>query len=108
MSTLTTPIERFNNASEEEQKKIVKMLTDSTFKSHGYHIVLMRRERYAEILSVGNLSYDEVFNLIKAREDDFIEEYSDPNLPNWFLRMEAQDVLMEFIYERVVKEEEAK
>lgn len=42
----------------------------------------------------------EVLTLIEQREDDFIEEYSEYELPDWLMRMEVQDKLHNRMAER--------
>lgn len=99
-----TPIERFNDASEEEQKALARILINEDFRVHGREMASIRRRNYAESLTTSNEKKDAMCDLIKERENDFLVKYNDPHLPDWFLRMEAQDVLMEFIHQRAKEE----
>jgi hypothetical protein len=51
-----------------------------------------------------DMEEQEVLNLVKQREEEFISDYGNDVVPEWMLRCEAQDILMEFMYERFEEE----
>lgn len=99
-----TIIERFNNADEEEQIRLASIITSNRMKEAGMDVVRKRRHEYASTLSVGTLDHSEVVDHIAERELDFLDEYWDEEvknqLPEWLLRAEAQDIVLEKVYEK--------
>lgn len=67
----------------------------------------MVESRREEVFSIFweelSLERSMVLSHVRQRENDFIEEYSDvgEGLPNWLLRLEAQDVLLQVIGEEL-------
>jgi hypothetical protein len=52
-----------------------------------------RKEIFEFLWDTLTMEKAEALTLIKQREDDFIEEYSEYGLPDWLMRMEVQDTL---------------
>lgn len=107
---MPTPVERFLQADEDEQRVIAKVMGEA---GHiGDAIVEKRRENYAETLSAGDgdvLTKEEAEDLLKARENQFIaengrDEDGELLLPEWFLRLEAQDLVIEMVHHKLMEE----
>lgn len=100
---MSTPIQRLNEAEGTPAADAFMSLLaveDERFINALEDIAQRRRHDYAKKLSVDGLTHSEVVGHIKDREDDFLEEYDIGAIPEPLMRMEAQDVLMEFIYQR--------
>lgn len=101
-----TFIERFNSADEEEQKKITRLINGAGYADGriGQALVDKKRKNLAETISVGDIDETEAMSLIKDREDDFLEEFNIDGLPEWVLRIEAQDVIMQLFLHKMEEE----
>lgn len=100
-----TIIERLNEAEGTPEGNVMMTLLavkDDRFIRALESRAQKRRHEYAKTLSIGDLNHSEVVDLIKEREDDFLDEYNIEPIPEPIMRMEAQDVLLEYIYERFV------
>lgn len=106
MDSHQTFIERFNDADEEEQKKIARLINGAGYASEraGRTLVVKKRAKLASQISFGEMSHIEATKFIEEREDEFVEEYNDLGLPEWVLRIEAQDTLMQLLIEKMEEE----
>jgi hypothetical protein len=66
----------------------------------GQEIVDDRREElFGMFWEEMDLEREEVVENVKEREDSMVEEFGDGHVPDWVLRVEAQDILLEMLYE---------
>lgn len=103
--TQKTFIERFNDRDDNTMTAEVFFAMDDMGEEMNSQMLRQRRRNNAEIIfSHGDeMTVEEAMELMKQREDDFLEEYGEHDLPEWALRLEAQDVLMNHIYEKFVE-----
>lgn len=93
-------IERLNK-NPEVMKEMLSMSEELNLK-----LPKMRREeKFSFLWTQTNMSREEVIELVCKRELDFVREYEDMGVPEWMLRCEAQDVLIEFMHEKFKEEE---
>jgi len=65
----------------------------------------IRREKLFDFLwDEASMEKEEALILVKQRELDFVQEYQDHGVPEWMLRCEAQDVLLEYMHQRFEEE----
>lgn len=63
-----------------------------------------RRKLFEFLWELTNLEETEVLNMVNKRELEFIKEHGDKGVPEWLLRMEAQDIVLEVMHERFEEE----
>lgn len=63
-----------------------------------------RRKLFSVLHEETSMTEVEVMQMVRDREQDFIQEYHEEPIPEWLMRMEAQDVLLEYIYQRYEEE----
>lgn len=66
---------------------------------------MRREEMFSFLWEHTDMERHEAMTLVNKRELDFVREYEHIDLPEWILRCEAQDVLMEVMHERFEEEE---
>jgi hypothetical protein len=63
-------------------------------------LVSIKREKSFKFLwDTLNMEKSEVIMLVIEREDQLIEETSEYGVPDWIMRMEAQDILLDLLRE---------
>lgn len=65
---------------------------------------MRREELFGFLWQETDMDEVEVIDLVKQREMDFVREYGHLGVPNWMLRCEAQDVLLEIMHEKFKEE----
>lgn len=65
---------------------------------------MRRKELFSFLWEEADMDRVEVMNLVNQRELEFVREYGDLGVPEWMLRCEAQDVLLEMMHERFEEE----
>lgn len=71
----------------------------------GQEIVDDRREEmFGMIWEEMELERKKVIENVKKREDSMVDEFGDSRVPDWVLRVEAQDILLEMLYEKFEEE----
>lgn len=91
------------NANEELFKEMLSMSEEANRE----FIVSRREEKFAMFWEEMEMTRAEVLSNVKDREDDFIEEFEDDgeHLPEWVLRAEAQDILIETVASELLESE---
>lgn len=108
-----TAVEKFLNSDREEQSRFAKLLLrdDEEFKDGMKTAVKLRRKDIASTITTDSsdvMSEDEAEKLIKEREDSVLEDWNSIegiDLPDWFLRIEAQDMIEKLIYQRLKEQD---
>ena len=59
-----------------------------------------RRELFSVLHEETSMTEVEVMEQVREREREFVEEYQEDPIPEWLMRMEAQDVFLQFIHQR--------
>lgn len=94
-----------------EEKTIMERLLDNPddllklmelTEEEGMRAVRMRRvETFDFIWNMNIMEFEEAIEIIKEREELFVEDTESRTIPEWLVRMEAQDVMMKVLYERL-------
>jgi len=63
-----------------------------------------REELFSPLWEEATMNRDEVINKVTDREQQMINEYSHFNLPDWMLRCEAQDIILDSMHEKFEEE----
>lgn len=63
-----------------------------------------RKEKFSFLWENTDMERVEVMNLVNQRELDLVREYKDYGLPEWMLRLEAQDVLLKMMEDHFKQE----
>ena len=96
-----TIIERLNE--NEDILKAMMSMPDSA------NTTLARKRRehlFGFLWKNGTMDEVEAHNLINKVELDMVREFEDYGLPEWLLRMEAQDLILRKMHEEIVEGEE--
>jgi len=64
-----------------------------------------RRKNFKFLHEHTDMTEVEVMQMVRDREQDFIQEYHEEPIPEWLMRMEAQDTLLELMHERFEEED---
>lgn len=88
------------NANEELFKAMLSM---SAAENEAF-IESRREEQFSMFWEHLEMSREWVLTKVKAREEDFIDEYAMDELPEWVLRAEAQDQLQMLLADELVDE----
>lgn len=57
-----------------------------------------REQAFSVFWEHTSMDKEEVLELVKAREDDFLEMYGEYEVPEWMMRCDAQDKLLKIIH----------
>lgn len=95
----STIIERLLN-----NKKIFREILSMPDEVNEDMVKSRRNELFSMFWENTDLSKETVIENVKNREEDFIEKYEEIDLPEWLLRAEGQDVLLEFIHRKYEEE----
>lgn len=68
-------------------------------------VLVRRKENFDFLWEKCGLEKDDALEEVRKSEDAFLEKYDNEDVPEWILRCEAQDALLEFIYEQFEEEE---
>lgn len=63
-----------------------------------------REENFSFLWEHTDMKRHEVMTLVNKRELDMVREYKHTELPEWLLRCEAQDILLEMMHEKFEEE----
>jgi len=83
-----------------QNEEIVSALVNSPEEIIEDMVEERRKEIFNFLWNTLNMDKTEALTLIEQRENDFIEEYSEYELPDWLMRMEVQDKLHNRMAER--------
>lgn len=98
---MTTIIEVLN-----EQPNTAEIIQQIEEDGRGEEMLLHKRENLIDSMTVTGLEEHEVRGHLLDREEDFleaVEEDAEP-LPEWLLRMEALDLMANYIHDEFEKE----
>lgn len=62
-----------------------------------------RRQLFSFMWTHGDINRREALNIVNRAELTFVREYDNYNVPRWLIRLEAQDILLKEIYNRLVE-----
>lgn len=65
-----------------------------------------REEKFRPLWEHTEMERTEVMNLANKRELDFVRGVEEPDIPEWLLRLEAQDMLVQKMNERINEDED--
>jgi len=100
-----TTIDRFLTDGEDSSVQLMMELPDY----YNMKIVRKRREHlFSKMWETFSFGKHEVLSHVKDREEDFLEmdmvQDEGENIPEWMLRMEAQDILVKNIIDKLTGE----
>jgi hypothetical protein len=87
-----------------ENDKLLGVLVGTPDRVLENMVTQRRRQSFKFMWDILDMDKIEVLSLVREREDDFIEAYEDCGVPEWMMRMEAQDVLLSHMKSRFEEE----
>lgn len=87
-----------------DNKHILKAMNKMPDDANQDLVKARRKDLFSPLWENTGLTRSEVIRLVKERETDMVEEYSDKNVPEFLIRLEAQDVLIKMMHQRFKEE----
>lgn len=88
-----------------DNEELLMAMTSMPDRMNEAMIEKRREELYGFLWEHTNLQKQKVLNLVKEREQDFIDEFHEEPIPEWLMRLEGQDVFLEFMHQRFEEED---
>lgn len=101
-----TTLDRF---LEDDGGKVLSVMMEMSTEYNEQMVEARREEQFQAMWTELSLEKSEVLETVEQRENDFINNIEDDdslpnNLPDWLLRMEAQDLVAKHVTEEMNKE----
>lgn len=86
-----------------EDDEVLKAMLQMPDSANEEMVERRREASFSFMWEQTSLSKEQIISDVKDREQELLEDKDYSDLPDWLVRMEAQDILMILIHERVVE-----